>query len=81
MHIEKNVNKIICEITHAKGKYSEGLLRPEISKGSFKLAKYMPPFLPGHKEFKKFCSVCSRVFVLSINKLAPPFLWQNCLHR
>jgi len=37
---EKNQNiKIICEITHAIGKYLQGLMGPAISKGSFKSTK------------------------------------------
>ena len=41
MHIEKNRNliKIICEITHATGKYLQGLMGPAISEGSSKSTK------------------------------------------
>jgi len=40
MHIEKKRNlKIICEITHATGKYLQGLMGPAISKGSLKSTK------------------------------------------
>ena len=38
MHILKKC-KIICEITHATGKYSQGLMGPAISEGSFKSTK------------------------------------------
>jgi len=39
-YIEKKRNlKIICEITHATGKYLQGLMGPAINKGSFKLTK------------------------------------------
>jgi len=31
--------KIICEIMHATGKHLQGLMRPAISKGSFKSTK------------------------------------------
>ena len=35
-HVKQNL-KIICEITHATGKYLQGLMGPAISKASFKL--------------------------------------------
>jgi len=37
MHIENKRNlKVICEITHATGKFLQGLMGPVISEGSFK---------------------------------------------
>ena len=39
MRIEKALFKIIFEITHATGKYLQGLMGPAISKGSFKYTK------------------------------------------
>ena len=54
MHIEKKRNlKIICEITHATGKYLQGLMgpaKPEINKD------YIPSYSPGYEKFKIFVS-------------------------
>ena len=54
MHIEKIRNlEIICEITHATGKYLQESMGPAISEGSFKSAKtiYVPSYSPGYGEF------------------------------
>jgi len=61
MHNEKKIFlKIICEITHAAGKYSRGLIGPAISKGSFKSTKpiyHLIVYSPGHEELKNLCVV------------------------
>jgi len=49
--------KIICEITHAAGKYLWGLMEPAISEGSFKSTKtiFVPSYSPGYGEFENLC--------------------------
>jgi len=37
--LKKSKLKTICEITHATGKYLQGLMGPAISEGSFKSTK------------------------------------------
>jgi len=47
------------EITNAKGKYSQELMGPGISQGSFKSTKttYIPSYSPGHGQFENSCFV------------------------
>jgi len=61
---------------NATGKYSQGLMGPAISEGSFKLEKiYIPSYSPGYGEFKIcfiFVVSVSRAFVynaIDVNKL------------
>ena len=43
---------------HATGKYLQGLMRPAISKGSFKSTKiYIPSYSTGYGELENFCFI------------------------
>jgi len=89
MHIEKNkiFKKIACEITHATGKYLQGLMGPVINQGSFKSTKTIYHLtrlaMENSKIFVSLTVSVSRAFVyndVDVNKSQPPS-WKNHHHR
>ena len=57
-YILGKILKIICEIMHATGKYSQGLMGPTISAESFKSTKIIIlPHLPDCGKFENNCFV------------------------